>query len=305
MIGASRRRSSPWCRSSSRTSGSHLSCTSRAGSSSTRWRIARSCGSTGRLVSAGPPGALGGAFYGPVLASIPERTGGRCAYDQLAQAELELHPHRGGLGAGPGIYAARRALPVGVRYTVVDDALFCGRGCSRLRPWTLRQPSSGSLVSLFPIDRRLSESLPRIRLPGRGSSSRQTSRISRRGSASPCSPSMVTVWRPVGSFARGVVRRELSLVEDNHAVVRSTFPTRGPSASSRCRPGPRRVGVHGESREQRRYLQFRLDRPTFGAWSSTTSTVRSSTTSSSSTRPTTSTSGCWRCRRTSIDSGRS
>ncbi len=112
---------------------------------------------------------LGGAFFSPVLGSIPER-------DAVGQLRFTANWLNRNINATPtGAWLPLRAwdptLPSvfaegGVKYTLVDDALFFGAG---LRPGIVHghfvNHRAGNSVSVFPIDGRLSRVLASAALP--------------------------------------------------------------------------------------------------------------------------------------------
>ncbi len=211
---------------------------------------------------------LGGAFYSPVLASIPER-------DAVGQLRFTTNWLKRNLNFIPtGAWLSLRAwdptLPgvlaqSGVRYTVVDDALFYGSG---LQPSSVHghfvNHRAGNSVSLFPIDRRLSESTSRAPIP------RVTQLLEHANEAHQQEGERLSVLAFDGDevLESGRLASLEVLFAENYHWLKTitlsrafqTFPTRGPvSLLTGADPELAEWACTAASRERRRYLQFRLD----------------------------------------------
>lgn len=117
-----------------------------------------------RLAKDGRVEVVGGGFYEPILAALPER-------DQLGQIAKMRRYIQGRFGAEPkGLWLAERVwepqLPkvlakAGVEYTIVDDTHFLAVGFadSELRGHFLTE-AEGATVRIFPISQRLRYLMP-------------------------------------------------------------------------------------------------------------------------------------------------
>lgn len=217
---------------------------------------------------------LGGAFYSPVLSAIPEK-------DAMGQVRFATNWLKRNLNIIPtGAWLPLRAwdptLPgvlsqAGVRYTLIDDAQFFGAG---LQPVHVHghfvNHRAGNSVSLFPIDRRLTEAAVQAPIEG----ARQV--FERTNEARQDEGDQVAVLAFDGDEVVGSGRAEqlfAMFVEDHHWLKTITlsrafdaFPTRGPiSLLTGADPDLAEWACTAEARERRRYLQYRLDQA--HAWS--------------------------------------
>jgi len=118
----------------------------------------------GELVRNGQVELLGGAFYEPVISSIPRD-------DAVGQMSLMKEYLRKRFGAAPsGLWLAERVwephLPAliakgGYRYTLLDESHFAQAGIERaaLRGYFITE-DDGCTVAVFPIDRQLRYLVP-------------------------------------------------------------------------------------------------------------------------------------------------
>jgi len=116
------------------------------------------------MVARGQVEIIGGAFYEPILASIPRR-------DALAHIALQRKFTREHFGVDPrGVWLAERvwepSLPsllarAGARYTLLDDTHFLAAGLKRedLHGYFLTE-DQGELIALFPILKSLRYTIP-------------------------------------------------------------------------------------------------------------------------------------------------
>lgn len=211
---------------------------------------------------------LGGAFFSPVLGSIPER-------DAVGQVRFMANWLKRNLNASQqGAWLSLRAwdptLPgvlsqAGVKYTLVDDAHFFGAG---LRPGLVHghfvNHRAGNSVSVFPIDRRLTKVL-------QFASMRRAQEI-----LEAANQEHQSAGEQVGVVAfdgdtlveSGRLHEMLELFSDQSHWLKTitlarafeTFPTRGPvNLLTGADPDLAEWACTAEARERRRYLQFRLD----------------------------------------------
>jgi 4-alpha-glucanotransferase len=116
-----------------------------------------------RLVEAGQVELLGGGFYEPMLAILPERD----AVGQIVMMADYLERHFGRRPEGmwlaervwePGL--ARVIAEAGMRFTLVDDTHFRAAGLQGpLRGYWVTE-KAGHALAIFPIDKRLREVIP-------------------------------------------------------------------------------------------------------------------------------------------------
>jgi len=116
------------------------------------------------LVSRGQVEILGGGYYEPILAALPED-------DALEQIEMMKEYAKSRFGVVPvGIWLTERiwepGLPVllskaGIRYTVVDSAhfLFAGVPPEQIRGYWITE-KAGHKTAIFPIDQKLRYTIP-------------------------------------------------------------------------------------------------------------------------------------------------
>jgi alpha-amylase len=115
------------------------------------------------LVERGQVELLGGGFYEPMLAVLPERD----ARGQIALMSEYLEAH---FGARPrGMWLAERVwepslakliADAGMRFTLVDDGHFRAAGIEgRLRGYYVTE-KAGTPLALFPIDKTLRDAIP-------------------------------------------------------------------------------------------------------------------------------------------------
>ncbi|MEO6954504.1 MAG: alpha-amylase/4-alpha-glucanotransferase domain-containing protein [Polyangia bacterium] len=115
------------------------------------------------LVGRGQVELLGGGFYEPMLSILPERD----AIGQIVMMADYLERHFGKRPDGmwlaervwePGL--VRPIVEAGMRFTLVDDSHFRAAGLGgTLRGYHVTE-KSGQPLAVFPIDRRLRESIP-------------------------------------------------------------------------------------------------------------------------------------------------
>ena len=116
-----------------------------------------------RLVEAGQVELLGGGFYEPMLAILPERD----AIGQIRMMADYLERHFGRRPEGmwlaervwePGL--AKVIVDAGMRFTLVDDSHFRAAGLAgTLRGYWVTE-KAGAALAIFPIDKRLREVIP-------------------------------------------------------------------------------------------------------------------------------------------------
>ena len=116
-----------------------------------------------RLVEAGQVELLGGGFYEPMLAILPERD----AIGQIVMMADYLERHFGKRPQGmwlaervwePGL--AKVIVDAGMRFTLVDDSHFRAAGLTgTLRDYYVTE-KAGAALAMFPIDKRLREVIP-------------------------------------------------------------------------------------------------------------------------------------------------
>lgn len=211
---------------------------------------------------------LGGAFFSPVLGSVPER-------DAVGQLRFTGNWLKRNLNALPtGAWLALRAwdptLPgvlsqAGVRYTLADDALFFGAG---LQPGLVHghfvNHRAGNSVSVFPIDRRLTKTV------AHAGNTRAREILERANEAHQGEGDRIAVLAFDGDelVQSGRFAELGPLFSENRHWLKTitlqrafeTFPTRGPvSLLTGADPGLAEWACTAEARERRRYLQFRLD----------------------------------------------
>ena len=115
------------------------------------------------LVSRGQVELLGGGFYEPMLAVLPERD----ARGQIAMMSDYLETH---FGVRPeGMWLAERVwepalakliADAGMKFTLVDDGHFRAAGLEgTLRGYYVTE-KAGTPLALFPIDKKLREAIP-------------------------------------------------------------------------------------------------------------------------------------------------
>ena len=211
---------------------------------------------------------LGGAFFSPVMGSIPER-------DALGQLRYTANWLKRNLNATQtGAWLSLRAwdptLPgvlaeAGVKYTLVDDALFFGAG---LRPGHVHghfvNHRAGNSVAVFPIDRRLSRTLLKARI----SRAKQILEAAN-GEHQSAGERIAVLSFPGDEIVESGRLDELIRLfgEETHWLKTltlerafETFPTRGPvNLLTGADPDLAEWACTAEARERRRYLQFRLD----------------------------------------------
>ncbi len=211
---------------------------------------------------------LGGAFFSPVLGSIPER-------DAVGQLRFTANWLNRNINATPtGAWLPLRAwdptLPSvfaegGVKYTLVDDALFFGAG---LRPGIVHghfvNHRAGNSVSVFPIDGRLSRVLASAALP-RAEQILDTTNHEHQGTGDQVS---VVAFPGDDMVSSGRLAELVRLFSEQTHWLKTitlrrafeTFPTRGPvNLLTGADPTLAEWACTAEARERRRYLQFRLD----------------------------------------------
>jgi 4-alpha-glucanotransferase len=117
------------------------------------------------MVEAGRVEILGGAFYEPILAAIPES-------DRIGQIRMMQQRMQERLGAKPrGLWLAERVWEphlagslarAGVEFALLDDFHFVQAGIApeRLESGALRTDDLGAEVALLPIDERLRYLIP-------------------------------------------------------------------------------------------------------------------------------------------------
>ena len=220
------------------------------------------------LVAQGRLELLGGGYYSPVLSSIPER-------DAIGQLQHMTNWLSRNLDSRPaGCWLALRSwdpgLPrvlaqAGMRYTLVDDAQFFGAG---LQPGLVHGHFSthrtGHSVSVFPIDRRLTQ-VVETAVP-----SRVLDLLSRANAAHQTEGERLAVLAMDGDrfVATGRFGDLVDHLDHQHHWLKSTTlarsfetqPTRGlVNLLQGADPDLAEWACTAEARERRRYLHFRLE----------------------------------------------
>lgn len=211
---------------------------------------------------------LGGAFFSPVLGSIPERdAAGQVRY--MANW-LKRNLNASQTGAWLSLRAWEPTLPgvlaqAGVKYTLVDDALFFGAG---LQPGHVHghfvNHRAGNSVSVFPIDRRLSKVVESAPL-SRAQQILEAANETHQGEGDRVA---VLAFQAADLIGEPRFEQLLGLLVDQAHWLKSItlrrafegFPTRGPvNLLTGADPDLAEWACNAEARERRRYLQFRLD----------------------------------------------
>jgi alpha-amylase len=120
-----------------------------------------------RLVESGQVELLGGGFYEPMLAVLPERD----AVGQIRMMSDYLEHHFGARPEGmwlaervwePGL--ARTIVDAGMRFTLLDDSHFRAAGMTGPLSGYYATDSAGATLAIFPIDARLRTRIPFLAL---------------------------------------------------------------------------------------------------------------------------------------------
>ncbi len=189
------------------------------------------------LAARGQIELLGGGFYEPMLAVLPDRD----ARGQIARMAQFCDGHFGQRPAG--MWLAERVwdpdlprviAPTGMRFTLLDDSHFFAAGLPAQRLWGhYVTEKAGVPIAIFPIDKGLRYAIPFKPIPDLARELEETARSVPAGAPLPCltygdDGEKFGVWPGTADwvYGHGWLEGFLRLLEDRGDLVGTVLPSR-------------------------------------------------------------------------------